>query len=454
MEGIQIAPDVVEKESFLDLYLRSNEYNFWKAASKICRYWHERKRIFGADRCYRPLTLTGNGALTKEDVRVLSAGFPSILPRLSSGETVVLMDRRRWATVDANVPAKRRHRCLFYIAKKCCEQVIADNSPDGVYVLLVNLLLPRFQKVDEGSVSTAYDFLSQAFPGKPRVHLVCKPPKAAQQWYVVQNLISRYVKLVERGCDFGHIELHLETEDGEIQRSLSEHNFTEGGIPFFAGGNWDYKSASLWTRKQAMIEREQEQLDTVDKLRASAQRNPSDPTERKRVLNAINSRKKRERRRREQENLHHEHEQLARENEKLKQDRSRLQSLLDTVKEMEVFLIGGDVGRANAIAIQSPFWNPRQLLEVPRVASSIFETSNEVALHNGGQSISLNHFQPTSSSADDAERKRIYASFFTQNIRANDSSVPDSKGLKDRNQSGSHINDDDLAAMEPTPFLE
>jgi hypothetical protein len=92
-EAARRAPNLVETESNPDLYLEYDSYDPWKAALRVANYWKTRGEIFG-DRAFLPLKITGDGAMSSEDIKVLRTGFFMVLPNEKQGRTVVRGLRR------------------------------------------------------------------------------------------------------------------------------------------------------------------------------------------------------------------------------------------------------------------------------------------------------------------------------------------------------------------------
>jgi hypothetical protein len=77
-------------------YLKFEEFNPWEAARKVVDYWKVRVELFGEDRAYLPLTLTGDGALTEGDMEVFRTGVFMILPKTVHGKPTLFHDRSRY----------------------------------------------------------------------------------------------------------------------------------------------------------------------------------------------------------------------------------------------------------------------------------------------------------------------------------------------------------------------
>ena len=343
-----------------------------------------------------PLTLTGHGALTSMDVQTLQAGFPAILPDNCDGRPTVLTDRRQWV---AGATTEHRLRCNFYICKVMMEH--PSFQRDGTLHVLILLLMPRINDFDPSFVSRTWDLIGHAFPSKAHAHLVCNLPKADKHLYLIQNIIASYVKLVERGCDFADIHLHMSTDEKEVKESLMSAGFSDPGLPSCMGGSWDFIQATEWVRKRLLEEREALQKKPCARTqhssafphafasiptgwRAKPPRSTSmssssstvppavsvqDAIQKRRVVNAIHSRRKRERRRRELQNLKQEGENCKADNVKLRAENKRLALLLQEAQSIAATLPAPKplpqppVEQQIAIAQESNKKRPNQCME-------------------------------------------------------------------------------------------
>ena len=80
-------------------FVRMGRYNLLAGAQRLCRYWTERVALFGPERAFLPLSLTGAGALTQEDVeQTLWAGFPAlIVPNENETDSRVVQNNEIWS---------------------------------------------------------------------------------------------------------------------------------------------------------------------------------------------------------------------------------------------------------------------------------------------------------------------------------------------------------------------
>jgi hypothetical protein len=86
-EALNQAPDLVSKESDPLQFIRFAGGSHAAAAKRLVEYWRTRQTTFG-DAFMRPLDLSGNGALSEDDVETLKTGFIKILPDDCCGRKV------------------------------------------------------------------------------------------------------------------------------------------------------------------------------------------------------------------------------------------------------------------------------------------------------------------------------------------------------------------------------
>ena len=109
-EAVQNASDLVANETkFLD-FLRTDDMDPQKAALRLAMYWKYRKEIF-AERWLLPMTQTGTGTLSTEDIRFLRTGYTSPINCPSSGP-ICLIDLSKLSTYP---PGHTNTRIVFYL---------------------------------------------------------------------------------------------------------------------------------------------------------------------------------------------------------------------------------------------------------------------------------------------------------------------------------------------------
>jgi hypothetical protein len=371
LEAVEKAPQLVATETDPLQFVRVSDFDIWAAAQRLCVYWKERKEIF-QERAFLPLTLTGNGALTKDDILTLHAGYPALLPRTKSGQQVVFADRRQWVST-AN--ATNRLRCVFYMAKIVAEDERAQT--EGILLFIV-VVLPRLPDFHHSFVKKMVSLIESALPIRVHLHCLCYLPKTSVKLFMAQEVINRFWSyILEGGLQFLDVVAHVERQEGEVLRDLLGMGLTREGVPTSAGGSRHFVEDMNWCRARALEESGQERkvILKINKRKASNRRTPSPRTAtaaaslnhssqpkqdsqqqilKRRAANAVCSRRKRERRRHEAESLQKERDQCTKDNELLKAEHTLLQGLLDQARAIVSSLSGtSDVGAVQEPAAQS-----------------------------------------------------------------------------------------------------
>jgi hypothetical protein len=130
LEALERAPLLVESESDPISFLRCENYDAWAAAHRLVAYWEVRKKFFGPDRAFLPMTQTGAMA---EDMEYSEKALISILPDDDHGRPVVCWDRTR--TSAAVAPRASVLRCCFYLLQVLSEQ---ERAQKGGCVVMAN----------------------------------------------------------------------------------------------------------------------------------------------------------------------------------------------------------------------------------------------------------------------------------------------------------------------------
>jgi hypothetical protein len=117
LEALERAPLLVESESKPVAFLRCEEYDASAAARRLVAYWDARKKIFGAERAFLPMTQSGAMA---EDMEYLNLALFVALPDDEYERAVFHWDRIR--CTEAFAPRDSIVRCLFYLMQASCER--------------------------------------------------------------------------------------------------------------------------------------------------------------------------------------------------------------------------------------------------------------------------------------------------------------------------------------------
>ena len=299
-------------------FVRFTQYDLWAAAQRLCLYWTERVEVFGADRAFLPLTLTGTGALTDDDLLTLHAGYPSLLPDTTTGRKCLLFDRRK--LIPNVTTVEHRLRCLFYVQSILAQE--EGTQLEGALALIVYVLPRGYQEFDLRAIRRMSHLCSTIFPVKLELHLISVvPPRSGPRHkpYLVQQGMEKALNFLRSfypsyllqdeeaeteqqpqtrepkdnssatastnnpaspnlpsqlpsqstgstAADGGQrpatqprkwLYYHLHKTKQEIYETLTtSHALTREGIPFFWGGDWKYEHFFEWCLRRKQWEQE------------------------------------------------------------------------------------------------------------------------------------------------------------------------------------------------------
>ena len=162
-------------------FLEYCNFNYWEAAQALVSYWEKREELFG-ERAFLPLTQTGNGALTTEDVMTLHTGKFALLPKTPKGEEVMFVDRNR---VLPTSTTESKLRALFYMIQQLTKGSVSQTLGCHLIVLLVT---PRSSQLDTPFVRGALQIIN-SFPTKIHMHYLTCYPKFGMT-SVIQTVVT------------------------------------------------------------------------------------------------------------------------------------------------------------------------------------------------------------------------------------------------------------------------
>ena len=243
-EAMQKCPDLVDTESDPIQFVRCCQYDILEAAKRLCRYWTERLKLFGSQRAFLPLVLTGTGALTPEDVHTIFAGYPTILPETNTGRKVVLDDRNNWTQTATD---ENKLRAWFYAMCIVCKDILSQM--DGLLIGLAVLVTPRSRCEFDWEFAHRLSHLgSKVFPVRPCGHFVSIPIRRKH------HLIATASKAVVELCRYWYKDpkmyFHVESEPNQILKELMNVGLSKRGIPMAFGGDWTTEDWYNWCQER------------------------------------------------------------------------------------------------------------------------------------------------------------------------------------------------------------
>jgi hypothetical protein len=263
--ALQVAPQLIQTESEPWRFLRATNFNANDAARRLAKYWETRHALFGDDRAFRPMQLNSEtGALTRDDVVLLTAGSMAILPCRRGGNnnkndsllqphgnsnnnSVVYLDRSRLLDSGpdstSNKCCNARLRGAFYLFTLLAG--IEKNQTEGV-IVLVSLVTPRVLDIDYQFCTALVTMAATAWPIKVKdIYLVVCPPKSRKK-SAVDQIITNIMELVAPFEFSNRVSVLTGDSPVAILEQLEPLGFCEESLPAATGGSWRFEEFSRW----------------------------------------------------------------------------------------------------------------------------------------------------------------------------------------------------------------
>jgi len=234
-EAMQKVPTLVELESSPIRFLRFENYNPFAAAKRLAAYWRHRKALFG-ERAFLPMTQTGEGALSQEDVKVLNTGYVVVLPSDIDRTPTMCYDLSR---LDKDFDDREgilmpRLRCVFYIYSMVAENELAQT--DGFVSLCVVNGSFGVYDFDFPFMRLSQQLIGEAMPlRRKRIHLVIRPPRSGKKNFF-EVIFPKLTKLATSLVKAGSFITHAGQSKEDTVRELKSYGIHKSRIPRSLGG--------------------------------------------------------------------------------------------------------------------------------------------------------------------------------------------------------------------------
>jgi hypothetical protein len=262
---------VIEKEANPVMFVLIENHEYDRAARRMIDYWKNRKNVFG-DRAYRSVfDLSGNGALSLEELEPFRRSLEHvILPFDSMGRSVIYFDDEFLESgYYRDVYADTRQRILFLLLNFVALTNMPISQREGILTVRVirreNYDLTK--AVKHGSLLSFMPLISHA------IHFCGIPPKGARRYfkdYLVPLLVGSSEnrsdqpkeKMTNSLAPFQILsKFHMSSRRQSIASKLEECGFRRTGIPISLGGEWSSLSIhSNATNFDPLPDREQSNM--------------------------------------------------------------------------------------------------------------------------------------------------------------------------------------------------
>ena len=330
VEALTNHASLVESESCPEHFLGSYEGDVVTAAHQFSFYWTYRCALFGG-KTYLPMTQTGEGALGRSDLTALSSGCFSILPSKKQEQVIIVYDISKQAKLDT--PSIQR--IAFYAFQVASENPISRSK--GVVVIVTGLL-----HVVKEQTRVEFQQILHAMPLKVSslhcVHIYSMDDDKMD--IALDNALSVVRQKFGTVGDQKAL-LHVGHSKDDLYENLRPYGIRREILPKGLGGSFGYDRFVQWQETRTRFEwglpagaNDHETVYDFSSVKPLSQLIADEKKERKRRMNVVHSRRKRERERIEIQVLREQCSDLNDDKNVLLRDNERLEGLLRSAKTM------------------------------------------------------------------------------------------------------------------------
>ena len=244
-------PDLVQRETPIIDFLRTEDWNVTLAARRLAMYWKYRKELFQS-RWLLPMNQTGTGALNAQDVAMLRTGYCAIFARPTEG-CLIVYNHARLPYFDLET----HMRIGMYICTCFTDPVSQTLSGGCVYVV-------HSHSSNSNSEGMASIPPVNTSPRGWEMFRVAMPMKAPRQFIVAQAYEPHKADLLQflsykeartaqfRARQLPHI-LQASSSRGTLAL-LEARGIERQYVPVSLGGDYRYNEFDEWIRTRISIE--------------------------------------------------------------------------------------------------------------------------------------------------------------------------------------------------------
>lgn len=324
LRALEVCPELVKRESDPATFLRFDRFDAVAAARRLAKYWEVRNLIFEG-RAYLPLNQTGEGALDRRDLSVLGTAYLMCLAKDSQGRAVLVCDGTRLS----RSTRQSRLRTSFYMYSIAAETKLSQTS--GI-VLLYVMTEPSFDRANKECLDTVLS----AIPACIRdVHLLRYPSDSSEQGFSIKMdpaMLHQFRQIAKN-----QVIPHVTSSRATISKRLEPYGLIGDELPKAIGGKFGYDRFVQWQELRTRYEWDlpagvsnKQAADMFDFSRVTplSKLSEAERLERKRRLNVVHSRRKRERERIEIEVLNEQCDEQQERKKSLHREYHRLKTLV------------------------------------------------------------------------------------------------------------------------------
>ena len=237
-------------------FLHDEKFDVWAAAKRLAQYWETRRQVFGPDLAFKPMHQTGNGALTKAELEVLSSGFVSLLPKDKRGRSVLCFIPSRLASDKSAENLEIRRRCTFYIYS-----IILEISPVSQAEFSALMMTDKVGFQRSLGIRPAIEMM-KTLPMYCDIGLIAHSPEDVDKQSFLGKLMPRLLQLLPL-CS-PQINVVAANSKQDLTDEVVEYGFEVESLPPEFGGTWTLEDFGRWQRDRIQLELRRESRYTAN----------------------------------------------------------------------------------------------------------------------------------------------------------------------------------------------
>ena len=243
LEALERAPMAVLMgpggECHPSIFLQAEQGNAWAAAERFANYWELRRWLFGEDeRAWLPLTATGNGALSPQDVELLQTGFLTLLPQEDKHGRGVLCFQVPPQKLNADRLAMAR--VTFYVLSLALQTrpLVVQHG----LVVVADTKYYTMERYDRKFLKcVAYLFTGGYHPATIKAYHITAPPGSKSCFQLAMPFLRYFM--------IRHIRQRFRLHTGTTQEcalDLQEFGIATYNLPVPMGGHFTHEQFLEW----------------------------------------------------------------------------------------------------------------------------------------------------------------------------------------------------------------
>ena len=313
-------------------------------------YWKNRKEVFG-ERAFLPLTLSGNSALKEDEIAMVKTGYMTIMPDDDRGRPIYYHDLSR---LTVPFTGESRTRCAFYIMQLISERESSRNA-GAIGIAAYTKNAPKGATNPKHGRKATEMARDGVFPCHWRAIHVCavgmKSNTLRDKYFIPFTMqMLRFWKALSL-----RTIVHVDEKPDGIRSCLQKYGVPPSCVPTTVGGTWTYENDfKKWYDDRVELEKErywsgESQNEVESKIGQRPLRksksvdvdNEHAQRIKKRKMDAIYARRKRERQRIEIEVLQERCVEFNNKNSALAKQNKWLEELLKNANDVVSFHTSG-----------------------------------------------------------------------------------------------------------------